>query len=204
MISEKANRIFNQAIRDYHVFDSIDYPFINPHPSHTLDNVLYRKCWVDTMQWHMEDEIRNPHIDPVIGLKWKRRIDESNQLRTDIVEYIDNYYLQKFAHIIPRKGARVNTESPAWALDRLSILALKIYHMQQETEHEDASFSHVSSCMKRLMVLLQQRRDLSKSIDELLEDIQSGTKRMKVYRQMKMYNDPALNPVLYGVSKQHA
>ncbi len=203
MISERANRIFEQAITDYHIFDSIDYPFSNPYPNRTLDNLLYKKCWVDTMQWHMEDEVRDPHIDPVIGLEWKRRIDESNQLRTDIVEYIDDYYLRKFAHVMPRKGARVNTESPAWAIDRLSILALKIYHMRQEVENPEATARHAVSCGEKLMVLLRQRRDLSKSIDELLEDIKSGVKYMKVYKQMKMYNDPTLNPVLYRAN-QHA
>ncbi|MFC3198567.1 DUF4254 domain-containing protein [Parapedobacter deserti] len=201
MISEKANRIFEQAIENYHLFDSIDCPYNNPYASHTLDYLLYKKCWIDTMQWHMEDEVRDPDIDPVVGLEWKRRIDDSNQLRTDTVELIDNYFLRHFSHVIPQNDARVNTESPAWALDRLSILCLKIYHMRQETQKINASPQHVTSCMEKLMVLLRQHEDLSRSIDELLDDIRKGKKYMKVYKQMKMYNDATLNPVLYAARK---
>ncbi len=201
MISEKANRIFERAIENYHIFDSIDCPFNNPYPAHSLEHLLYRKCWIDTMQWHMEDEVRDPDIEPSIGLDWKRRIDESNQLRTDTVEFIDHYFLRYFTHVRPRKDARVNTESPAWALDRLSILCLKVYHMRQETQKIDAAAQHIASCMEKLMVLLRQQEDLSQSIDELLEDIRTGRKYMKVYKQMKMYNDPALNPVLYAARK---
>lgn len=201
IISEKANRIFERAIENYHIFDSIDYPFNNPYATHTLEHLLYRKCWIDTMQWHMEDEIRDPEIDPVVGLDWKRRIDESNQLRTDTVEFIDYYFLRYFTHVRPLKDARINTESPAWALDRLSILCLKVFHMRQETQKMDASPKHIASCMEKLMVLLRQQEDLSLSIDELLEDIRTGRKYMKVYKQMKMYNDPTLNPVLYATRK---
>lgn len=204
MISEKANYIFEQAIADYHLYDVIDRPIVQPYTANTLGNLLYKKCWIDTVQWHLEDEIRNPHIDPIVGLSLKRRIDKSNQQRTDIVEEIDSYYLQHFAGIKPRRDARVNTESPAWALDRLSILALKIYHMREETENRDAASQHIASCMGKLMVLLRQRRDLSRSIDELLEDIRSGRKYMKVYKQMKMYNDPKLNPVLYARANHNA
>lgn len=201
MISEKASRIFEEVIENYHIFDSIDCPFQNPYPGHTLEYLLYRKCWIDTMQWHMEDEVRHPDIEPIVGLEWKRRIDESNQLRTDTVEFIDNYFLRYFSHVSPRKDARINTESPAWALDRLSILCLKIYHMRQETEKMDASPAHIASCMEKLMILLRQHEDLCRSIDELLEDIRTGRKYMKVYKQMKMYNDAALNPVLYAARK---
>jgi len=201
MISEKANRIFEQAIENYHLFDSIDCPFNNPYASHTLDHLFYKKCWIDTMQWHMEDEVRDPQIDPVIGLEWKRRIDESNQLRTDVVELIDSYFLRYFSQVKPRTDAKINTESPAWALDRLSILCLKIYHMRQEAQRFDASPDHIASCTEKLMVLLRQHEDLSRSIDELLEDIRTGRKYMKVYKQMKMYNDAALNPVLYAARK---
>ncbi|PPL00536.1 DUF4254 domain-containing protein [Parapedobacter indicus] len=201
MISEKASRIFEQVIENYHIFDSIDCPFQNPYPDHTLEYLLYRKCWIDTMQWHMEDEVRDPDIEPIVGLEWKRRIDESNQLRTDTVEVIDSYFLRYFSHVSPRKDARINTESPAWALDRLSILCLKIYHMRQETEKRDALPTHVASCMEKLMTLLRQHEDLCRSIDELLEDIRTGRKYMKVYKQMKMYNDAALNPVLYAARK---
>lgn len=204
MISEKANYIFEQAIADYHVYDTTDHAIVKPYFNSTLENLLYKKCWIDAVQWHLEDEVRDPHIDPIVGLSLKRRIDESNQFRTDIVEEIDNYYLEYFAHVQPNKDARVNTESPAWALDRLSILALKIYHMREETENRDASPQHVAACMDKLMILLRQRKDLSRSIDELLEDIQSGRKYMKVYKQMKMYNDPALNPVLYAQANSNA
>lgn len=200
-ISERANRIFEQAIENYHIFDSIDCPFKNPYPDHTLEHLLYSKCWIDTVQWHMEDEVRDPNIEPMVGLELKRRIDQSNQWRTDTVELIDNYFLRYFSKIIPRNDARINTESPAWAIDRLSVLCLKIYHMREETQKLDASPGHVASCMEKLMVLLQQHEDLSLSIDELLEDIRTGKKYMKVYKQMKMYNDATLNPVLYAARK---
>lgn len=204
MISEEANYIFEQAIADYHVYDVTDALITLPYATNTVGGLLYKKCWIDTVQWHLEDEIRNPHIDPIVGLSLKRKIDESNQLRTNIVEEIDSYYLRYFAQVKPRKDARVNTESPAWALDRLSILALKIYHMREETESRDASSKHIALCMEKLMVLLRQRKDLSRSIDELLEDIRAGRKYMKVYKQMKMYNDPTLNPVLYARANQNA
>ncbi len=197
MISEKANSVFQQAIGAYHVTDQIDHPLENPYPSDAIEHLLYMKCWIDTVQWHMEDVVRNPEIKPEDGLYWKRRIDESNQVRTDTVEYIDSFYLQQFVDVKPTEGATINTESPAWAIDRLSILALKIYHMHQETVRTDASEEHIQACQKKLDVLLEQRKDLSQSIDELLEDISKGKKYMRVYKQMKMYNDPSLNPVLY-------
>lgn len=201
MISNTANSIFQRAIDDYHVYDAIDHPIANPYESSSLEHLLYLKCWIDTAQWHMEDVVRNPEIDPKDGLYWKRRIDKQNQVRTDTVEYIDSYYLQKFAEITPKADAKVNTESPAWAIDRLSILALKIYHMEQETVRTDVNQAHIDECKQKLNVLLEQRKDLSQSIDELLSDIQSGNKYMKVYKQMKMYNDPNLNPVLYNAQK---
>lgn len=197
MISKKANTIFQQAIADYHVHDTIEQEIVNPYPSDSIDHLLYLKCWIDTAQWHMEDVIRNPHIDPVEALKWKRKIDKSNQERTDTVEYIDSYFLQVYKDITPKKEATTNSESPAWAIDRLSILALKIYHMEQEVNRKDSSETHKLECQQKLNILLEQRRDLSQSIDDLLEDIKAGRKYMKVYKQMKMYNDPALNPVLY-------
>lgn len=201
MISAIANSLFKKAIDDYHKFDNIDQPIDNPYAPQSLEHLLYLKCWIDTVQWHMEDVIRNPEIEPTQGLYWKRRIDESNQFRTDTVEYIDSYYLNLFNHVEPLTDARINTESPAWAIDRLSILALKIYHMAQETQREDASEEHKATCQNKLSILLEQRQDLSQSIDQLLTDIESGKKYMKVYKQMKMYNDPALNPVLYGKQK---
>ncbi len=201
MISTTANHIFQQVISDYHIFDEIDHAINNPYDQASLEHLLYLKCWIDTAQWHMEDVVRNPEIDPKDGLYWKRRIDKQNQVRTDTVEYIDSYYLQLFQDVQVSEQATVNTESPAWAIDRLSILALKIYHMEQETLREDVSVEHRTACQEKLQILLEQRKDLSKSIDELLGDIQSGHKYMKVYKQMKMYNDPNLNPVLYGSKK---
>ncbi len=200
MISEQANRVFDRAIADYHIHNSIDIPLNNPFPAGELAHLLYLKCWIDTVQWHMEDEVRNPDIAPEDGLQWKRRIDASNQERTDTVEYIDSYFLEHFRTVTPLPEARINTESPAWAIDRLSILALKIYHMRQEADRRNASEQHRQQCREKLSILNEQRSDLSRSIDELLNDIRSGRKYMKVYRQMKMYNDPALNPVLYTKS----
>ncbi|TKC06516.1 DUF4254 domain-containing protein [Pedobacter polaris] len=201
MISELANKIFNQAITDYHQFDNIDQPVNNPYEKDSLTHLLYLKNWIDTAQWHMEDVVRNPTIDPVEGLKWKRRIDTQNQVRTDMVEFVDSYFLDIYKHIQANADAKINTESPAWAIDRLSILALKIYHMQEEAERETASEEHRLQCLTKLNVLLAQRDDLSLSIDELLADIEAGKKYMKVYKQMKMYNDPSLNPVLYNTTK---
>jgi len=198
MISEIANRIFNEVITDYHKFDDIDQPVENPYDAESLEHLFYVKNWIDTAQWHMEDVVRNPNIDPVEGLRWKRRIDAQNQVRTDMVEFIDGYFLNLYQGVSALPDAKINTESPAWAIDRLSILALKIYHMQEEAERESASADHRAQCQTKLNVLLSQRDDLSTSIDELLADIEAGKKYMKVYKQMKMYNDPSLNPVLYN------
>ena len=201
MFTENANRIFNRAIDDYHRFDDVDHPVENPFDEGSLDHLLYMKNWVDTVQWHLEDIIRDPQIDPVEALAIKRRIDKSNQVRTDMVEYIDSYLLDKYKAVVPQSDARLNTETPAWAIDRLSILALKIYHMACETERTDVDDAHRAACRKKLDVLLAQQADLSKAIEELIEDIEAGRKYMKTYKQMKMYNDPALNPVLYGQKK---
>lgn len=201
MISELANQIFNQAITDYHQFNEIDHPVNNPYEKESLNHLLYLKNWIDTAQWHMEDVVRNPNIDPVEGLKWKRRIDAQNQVRTDMVEFVDSYFLTLYQDVKPNADAKINTESPAWAIDRLSILALKIYHMKEEAERESASATHREQCLAKLNILLAQRDDLSLSIDELLADIQAGKKYMRVYKQMKMYNDPSLNPVLYNTTK---
>lgn len=195
--SEQCNKIFQQAIDDYHVHDDIDTPINNPYDDGTIENRLYLKCWIDTVQWHFEDIIRDPHIDPMEALALKRRIDRSNQDRTDLVEQIDSYFRQKYSEVKVLPDARINTESPAWAVDRLSILALKIYHMREQAERQDASKEHKDKCMAKLNVLLEQQKDLGTAIDQLLEDIQEGRKYMKVYRQMKMYNDPSTNPVLY-------
>ena len=195
--SEQCNKIFQQAIDDYHVHDDIDTPINNPYDDETIENRLYLKCWIDTVQWHFEDIIRDPHIDPIEALALKRRIDRSNQDRTDLVEQIDSYFRQKYSEVKVLPDARINTESPAWAVDRLSILALKIYHMREQAERQDASKEHKNTCTAKLNVLLEQQKDLGTAIDQLLEDIQEGRKYMKVYRQMKMYNDPSTNPVLY-------
>ncbi|WP_276894086.1 DUF4254 domain-containing protein [Hallella bergensis] len=191
------NEIFNQAIDDYHMTDNIDTPINNPYKRDTIENRLYLKCWIDTVQWHLEDIIRDPHINPTDALDLKRRIDRSNQDRTDLVEQIDSYFHQKYSDTKPLDNARLNTESPAWAIDRLSILALKIYHMREQVDREDASDDHKQMCADKLSILLEQQKDLSLAIDQLLEDIEGGKKYMKVYRQMKMYNDPSTNPVLY-------
>ena len=196
--SEKANEIFRRAIADYHKFDNVDQPVINTCRHGSIDYVLYQKCWIDTVQWHLEDIIRDPDIDPVEALKIKRRIDKSNQDRTDVVEDIDTYFRNLYKSIRPFPDATLNTESPAWAIDRLSILALKIWHMEEQTQRTDADPTHIALCHGKLSVLLEQQRDLSLAIDQLLDDIVSGRKYMKVYRQMKMYNDPSTNPVLYA------
>ena len=198
MFTDKANKIFQDVIEKYHVINTVDQPFTNPYDkkSNLLEHLLYRKCWIDTVQWHYEDIIRDPQIDPVAALKLKRQIDASNQDRTDMVEYIDSYFLEKYKDVTPKADATINTESPAWGIDRLSILALKIYHMHEEATREDATDAHKQACQKKLDVLLEQRVDLSTAIDKLLDDISKGDKYMKVYKQMKMYNDDELNPVL--------
>lgn len=198
MFTENANRIFREAIEEYHRRDDVDHPIENPYAPGTLDHLLYHKNWIDTVQWHLEDIIRNPEIDPVEALAIKRRIDRSNQERTDMVEYVDSYLMDKYKGVAPLADARLNTETPAWAIDRLSILALKIYHMAAETARTDVDDAHRAACQKKLDVLLTQQVDLSRAIEELIEDIEAGRKYMKTYKQMKMYNDPALNPVLYG------
>lgn len=201
MFTALCNQIFQRSIEDYHRFDHVDTPIGNPYPAGGIEHLLYHKNWIDTVQWHLEDIIRDPQIDPVEALAIKRRIDASNQERTDMVEYIDGYFLDKYKEVAPLEGASINTETPAWAVDRLSILALKIYHMQLEAERNDVSAEHRTACQAKLNVLLTQRSDLSQAIEELLGDIEAGRKYMKLYKQMKMYNDPALNPVLYAKQK---
>ena len=196
--TSEANQIFNRAIKDYHLTDDVNTPMKNPYTKDSIQYSLYTKCWIDTVQWHYEDIIRDPHIDPVEALALKRRIDRSNQDRTDLVEEIDSFFRQHYSNVKPLPEARLNTESPAWAVDRLSILALKIYHMQEQVDRTDAEPKHIERCKAKLAVLLEQQKDLSLAIDQLLEDIEAGRKYMKVYRQMKMYNDPATNPILYN------
>lgn len=194
----QSNQIFVQTIRDYHMKNDVDTPINNPYERGSIEHKLYLKCWIDTVQWHLEDIIRDPHIDPMEALQLKRRIDRSNQDRTDLVEQIDSYFRQLYADVQVQEDATINTESPAWAVDRLSILALKIYHMREQVERDDASQEHRNKCEAKLRVLLEQQVDLSTAIDQLLDDISNGRKYMKVYRQMKMYNDPSTNPILYG------
>lgn len=190
--------IFEQAINDYHVVDDVDQPLKNPYEVGTIEYYLYVKNWIDTVQWHFEDIIRDPKIDPEAALVLKRRIDKSNQDRTDLVEMIDSYFLDKYKDVEVLPDATINTESPAWAVDRLSILALKIYHMKEQVDRKDADAEHIAKCQQKLDVLLEQQKDLSTAIDQLLADIEAGRKYMKVYKQMKMYNDPSTNPILYG------
>ena len=201
MFTQKANDIFRKAIADYHVKDNIETPIQNPFEAGTIEAILYHKCWIDTVQWHFEDIIRDPNIDPKDALVLKRRIDKSNQDRTDMVEDIDTYFRELYKDVKVLPDATINTESPAWAVDRLSILALKLWHMLEQTQRTDASAEHIATCRAKLDVLLEQQNDLSTAIDQLLDDIKAGRKYMKVYRQMKMYNDPATNPVLYKSAK---
>lgn len=200
MFSDTANKIFAEVIDTYHKENNVNQSFINKYDKENslLEHLLYRKCWIDTVQWHYEDIIRDPNIDPGAALKLKRQIDASNQDRTDMVEYIDSYFLEKFKNIEPKEDATINTESPAWGIDRLSILALKVYHMNEEATRTEASQEHHKACKAKLNILLEQRVDLSTAINQLLEDIANGEKYMKVYKQMKMYNDDELNPVLRG------
>lgn len=196
--AELSNPIFEQSIRDYHVKNDVDSPIKNPYPLKSIEYYLYLKNWIDTVQWHLEDIIRDPNINPDEALKIKRRIDKSNQDRTDLVELIDSYFLDRYKGIKVLNDATINTESPAWAIDRLSILALKIYHMQEQVDRQNTTPEHHEACVKKLNVLKEQQTDLGSAINQLLDDIESGRKYMKVYKQMKMYNDPTLNPVLYG------
>ena len=196
--AEKCNTIFSRSTAYYHTVDDVNADLKNPCEPETIEHYLFLKNWIDAVQWHLEDIIRNPAIDPGEALLIKRRIDRSNQDRTDLVELIDGFFLEEYADADPLPGATINTESPAWAIDRLSILALKIYHMEQEVNRNDATPAHRETCTRKLAVLQEQKKDLSTAIDQLLDDIKEGRKYMKVYKQMKMYNDPALNPVLYG------
>jgi len=192
------NQLFDELIKKYHIIDKVDQPFENPFESTSFEHLLYRKNWIDTVQWHYEDIIRLPDIDPVEALVLKRKIDASNQDRTDMVEYIDSYFLEKFKNVEVKNEAKINSETPAWAIDRLSILALKIYHMNEEATRSSASEDHRAKCQSKVDVLLEQRVDLSTAIDDLLNDFAKGDKYVKVYKQMKMYNDEDTNPMLYA------
>ena len=201
-ISLTCIEVFQRAVAAYHLHNNVDEAEHNPFSEGSFEHLLFAKNHVDTVQWHLEDIVRDPNIDPFAGIGLKRRIDKSNQVRTDMVEQIDDYFLALYAGVDAVSGAKLNTESPAWAIDRLSILVLKIYHMQEEAVRVDATPEHRTKCTAKLQVLLEQQTDLSTSIDELLAEISEGKKQMKVYRQMKMYNDPSLNPVLYNLEKK--
>lgn len=199
--AESCYTVFQRSIDDYHLTDDVDAPVKNPFPNGSFEQLLYSKNWIDTVQWHLEDIIRDPNIDPAEGIRIKRRIDKSNQDRTDLVEKIDDWFLQEFGGVEPKPGARINSETPAWLLDRMSILLLKIYHMKEQTLRQDVSAEHIAKCNQKLGILLEQRNDMKLAFDELIEDIGSGARRFKVYRQMKMYNDASLNPILYAQKK---
>lgn len=194
-------KVFQRSIDDYHIHDDVDAVLKNPFQANSFESLLYHKNWIDTVQWHLEDIIRKPEINPVEGIAIKRRIDKSNQDRTDMVEKVDDQFLAKFGKIIPKTSARMNSETPAWLLDRMSILMLKIYHMKEQTLRTDVGADHISKCDAKLSVLMEQREDMRQAYDELIEDIEAGTRKFKVYRQMKMYNDSSLNPMLYEPSK---
>lgn len=191
-------RIFEQSVEDYHRFNNVDHPILNPFQEDSFEALCYLKNWIDTVQWHLEDIIRDPGIDPVKGLELKRRIDKSNQHRTDVVEQLDDRIIAHFSMVVPNAGARLNSETPAWLLDRMSILILKIWHMREQTERKDVSAAHILKCQSKLDILLEQQEDMGKCFDELMEEVGSGKRKIKVYRQMKMYNDNSLNPVLYN------
>ena len=195
--SEYAWSIFNRSIEDYHITDNVDAVKPNHYKNNSLEQILYDKNWIDTVQWHLEDIIRDENIDPVKALEIKRRIDASNQKRTDLVEFIDSWFLNKYKNTTPNADAKINTETPAWAVDRLSILALKVYHMDLEANRASASDEHREKCQMKLNTLLEQKKDLSSAIDQLLNDIENGLIKIKTYKQMKMYNDETLNPILY-------
>ncbi len=188
---------FQQSIDEYHIHNHVDAPVKSPFPAESFENLLYTKNWIDTVQWHLEDIIRLPNINPTEALQIKRRIDKSNQERTDMVEKMDDYFLDQFKHVEPKPTAKINSETPAWLLDRMSILLLKIYHMNEQTERKDVTEEHLAKCMSKLAILLEQNTDMQLAFDQLMEDILYGERKMKVYRQMKMYNDATLNPMLY-------
>lgn len=196
-----ANDLFRQSIQDYHLADDVDTPVNNPYSTNDIAFLLYRKNWIDTVQWHLEDIIRSPTIRPdeLVGIK--RRIDLSNQDRTDTVEQMDAWFYEQFRGITPKPAARLNSETPAWLLDRMSILQLKIYHFREQVDRPSVTDEHRRKAQQKLAVLLEQEGDLAQCFDELMEDIRNGDRYMKVYRQMKMYNDPTLNPVLYSEAK---
>lgn len=190
-------KIFDLSILNYHKLDDVDYKFVNPFNENSLDGLLYIKNWIDTVQWHLEDIVRDPKVTDAQVSLIKKRIDKSNQDRTDKVEQLDDWIVNHYKDVETEKHARLNTESAAWVIDRISILALKIYHMKEQVMRTEVDQEHRDKCQMKLEILLDQKKDLSQSFDELMDDISKGKKRIKVYRQMKMYNDEKLNPILY-------
>ena len=201
MKADLFNRIFQQSILDYHKADNVDVWPGNPYAQSSIEHLAYKKNSIDTIQWHLEDIVRRPDLSSEELVAVKRRIDRLNQERTDTVEQMDDYFLDYFSKFSKKATARMHSETPAWLLDRMSILCLKIYHMDEQTKRTDAPAEHIEACKKKLFVLLEQQRDMAVCFDELAEDIRLGDRFMKVYRQMKMYNDPSLNPALYGAEK---
>ena len=201
--ADECYAVFQKSIDDYHLKDDVDTTLNNPFPAGSFESLLYLKNWIDTVQWHLEDIIRNPEIEPAVGLQIKRRIDKSNQDRTDTVEKIDDHFLETFKTVKFNSGARINSETPAWLLDRMSILMLKIYHMNEQTVRKDVTIQHLAKCREKLTILEEQKADMRQAFDQLIQDISTGTRKFKVYRQMKMYNDASLNPVLYNASGGH-
>ncbi len=199
---EQFNDIFQKAIKKYHIEDTVEQSFKkSEYPEKSLENLLYKKCWIDTVQWHYEDIIRNPEIAPEKAILIKRAIDKSNQNRTDLVELIDDFIFELYKNVKIEKNARINTESPGWAIDRLSILNLKVYHWKEEAQRKDASKEHIKKASEKLKILNEQYEFLTKSIKFLLEDISKGKVIAQTFKQMKMYNDPETNPVLRALKK---
>ncbi|PJZ69446.1 hypothetical protein CH373_15210 [Leptospira perolatii] len=186
--------VFQKSVQDWHRKEALSE---NPFSKSSLEGLFYQKNQIDTIQWHVEDEIRRPDLPDSELVKLKRKIDSLNQERTDLVEQIDDMISSKYKDVPKKNSARMNSETPAWLIDRMSILELKIYHMEEQTHRKDVSETHLKNCKAKLEILLEQRKDLSVCLDELLDDLSKGDKFYKVYRQMKMYNDKNLNPSLY-------
>lgn len=198
MKAKNINEIFKLAITDYHLTDNVDAIMPQRFENEKFSSLLYLKNWIDTVQWHLEDIIRDPENDPKYLVEIKRRIDASNQHRTDTVEQIDEYLFEQLKGTKTDSTAKMNSETPAWLLDRMSILQLKIYHFEDQLKRNDLDDELRKSVSHKLAVLKIQEDDLETCFDELMEDLKSGKKYMKLYKQMKMYNDPNLNPVFYN------
>ncbi len=193
--SQICNKIFSKSLQAYRCA-MLDRPAEAIEGLSELERILYQKQQIDNEQWDLEDEIRNPKISSERGMELKRKIDKLNQERTDLVESLDDMIFDSMQGVDYQPNARISTETPAWAIDRLSILHIKIYRMSGEAVREDASAAHRAECRQKLVILERQLKDLSSAIDCLLEDMRNGRCQAKTYKQMKMYNDPELNPML--------